>query len=209
VARPFYLEALRMLGEGVAGIADIDAALRDAGFRMGPFELVDTIGLDVNLSVSESVHAQFFGDPRYRPHPIQRRLIDAGRLGRKSGGGYYDWDDTRRGEPWRPLVRDPALPAPELLAAAAISDRVVATIVNEAASAVEDGVATPDDIDTAMRLGAGYPRGPLAWGQQIGLEEVVRTLEGLHARVPDGRYRVTPLLRELARRGASFVGVGS
>ncbi|MDP9467321.1 MAG: 3-hydroxyacyl-CoA dehydrogenase NAD-binding domain-containing protein [Chloroflexota bacterium] len=205
VARPFYLESMRILGDGAARVEQVDAAVRDAGFRMGPFELVDTIGTDINFSVSESLHEAFFFDPRYRPHLVQRTLVEAGRLGKKSGGGFYDYDaDGARLAPWASLARRPAGPRAEQLTAEQISSRILAAIVNEAASAVAEGVAAPEAIDTAMRLGANYPSGPLEWGERIGLASVVRTLDGLHAAVPDGRYRVVPLLRSLADGNGSF-----
>jgi 3-hydroxybutyryl-CoA dehydrogenase len=205
VARPFYLEALRILGEGAAGVGEIDAAMRGIGFRMGPFELVDAIGLDVNLAVSQSVHEQSCFEPRYRPHPIQRTLVDAGRLGRKAGGGFYEYGtDGAQQAPWPGLARRNGGPRPDQLGAEQIGARILAAIVNEAASAVADGVATPEAIDVAMRLGTNYPSGPLEWGERIGLAHVVHTLDALHASVPDGRYRVVPMLRALAERGGSF-----
>jgi 3-hydroxybutyryl-CoA dehydrogenase len=203
VARPYYLEAMRVLADGVAGVDEIDAAMRDAGFRMGPFELIDTIGADVNLAVSESVYEAFKHEPRYRPESVQRLVVEAGRLGRKSGAGFYDYAaDGSRGMPWAGL---PLGPFPDGAGSGEqISSRVVATLVNEAASAVADGVAEPESIDTAMRLGANYPAGPLEWGERIGLPRVVEILDRLAAQTPDGSYQVVPLLRSLAERGGSF-----
>lgn len=92
VARPFYGEALRLLGEGIASIEDIDSIVRAGGFRMGPFELMDLIGIDINFAVTQSVYQQFFQEPRFRPHPIQRQMVEAGTLGRKTGRGFYTYD---------------------------------------------------------------------------------------------------------------------
>ena len=202
VARPFYLEAMRMAGDGTAGVGAIDAAAREMGFRMGPFELVDTIGADVNLAVSQSVYEAFGREPRYRPHQMQEILVSAGRLGRKTSGGFYDYaPDGIRGNPWSGL---PTGSAQGGLTDGQIADRLLATIVNEAASAVADGVAAPESIDVAMRLGANYPSGPLEWGERVGLAAAVGTLDALDAAAPDGRYRVVPLLRSLAEGGGSF-----
>jgi 3-hydroxybutyryl-CoA dehydrogenase len=96
VARPFYGEALRLLGENVASVEEIDRIVKiEGGFTMGPFELMDLIGLDVNLSVTQSMYDQFFGEPRYRPHPIQKRMVESGMLGKKSGQGFYTYPEKK------------------------------------------------------------------------------------------------------------------
>jgi 3-hydroxybutyryl-CoA dehydrogenase len=211
VQRALYLEGFRIFEEGLGSVEAIDQAVRGIGFRMGPFELADVVGTDVNLAAGTAIFDGFFGDPRLRPALVQRQVVNAGRLGRKSGAGYYDYDpDGVRGSAWAALTRraegGPVL-AP--LDAAQIEARVLAAVVNEAASAVADGVAAPASIDVAMRLASNWPEGPLAWGERLGLGAVVGTLDGLHAIVPDGRYRVTPLLRVLASRGGSFFGDGA
>jgi 3-hydroxybutyryl-CoA dehydrogenase len=202
VQRAYYLEAYRIFEGGLAEIDAIDAAMCGIGFRMGPFELADVVGTDINLAAGLAIFEGYYGDARYRPAQVQRRVLDAGRLGRKTNAGYYDYGtDGARGAPWPALARAPQLP---VLDAAQIEARVLACIVNEAASAVADGVASPDAIDTAMRLASNWPEGPLAWGERIGLPSVVHTLDALHTVVPDGRYRVEPLLRAVADRGGSF-----
>ncbi len=209
VQRAYYLEAYRILEGGLAEAAAIDDAMRGIGFRLGPFELADMVGTDVNLAAGIAIFEGFFGDPRFRPAHVQRRVADAGRLGRKTGSGYYDYGaDGTRGAAWAALAQRPNR-APRLptLDAAQIEARILACIVNEAASAVADGVASPEAIDTAMRLATNWPEGPLAWGERISFTSVVHSLDALHATVPDGRYRVTPLLRDLADAAGSFFAV--
>ncbi|MDQ3688538.1 MAG: 3-hydroxyacyl-CoA dehydrogenase NAD-binding domain-containing protein [Chloroflexota bacterium] len=206
VQRAYYLEACRILEEGVADVATIDDTMREIGFRLGPFELADVVGTDINLAAGTAIFEGFYGEPRYRPCLVQRRLADAGRLGRKTGAGYYDYAvDGSRGAPWAGIAAR-AADAPRMteLGASQIEERILAAIVNEAASAVADGVASAGGIDTAMRLATNWPDGPLAWGERIGLGSVVRSLDKLHASVPDGRYRVIPLLRSLAAAGGTF-----
>lgn len=318
VARPFYGEALKLAGEGVP-VEAIDRAMRGLGFRMGPFELLDLIGLDVNLAATVSVYEAFFHEPRYRPHPLQRQMVDAGRLGRKAGRGFYDHRGEKTGGPAEPSpvgddgggaappalvigdgplaealrerlastehpgeaallvdarVRpDGPLPTaaaglpvasllwgrsaslcagalgrpvagfsmvPPLLDGAAVelsapvsgedealsltrrafaaagfqplvlpdapggvAFRILAMLVNEAASAVAEGLAGPTEIDTAMRLGTNYPLGPLEWSERLGLADVLAALEGLFAELGEDRYRPHPLLRRIVATGGT------
>jgi 3-hydroxybutyryl-CoA dehydrogenase len=192
VARPYYGESLRLLEEGVADAPTIDWAMRElGGFRMGPFELMDFIGNDVNYAVTQSVFEGFFHDPRYKPAITQRRLVEAGLYGRKRERGYYDYHDgATRPEP----TKDETL-------GRAIVDRVVAMLVNEAVDAVYLRVASPRDIETAMTRGVNYPRGLLAWGDEIGAATVLARLEALQAEYGEDRYRPSPLLRRRVRAG--------
>jgi 3-hydroxybutyryl-CoA dehydrogenase len=184
--RPFNLEALRMLGEGVAAHDEIDWVIReDGGYRMGPFELMDLIGIDVNLSVARSFYSQR-AEPRWEPHPIQEEMVAAGRLGRKSGQGFYDYS---AGAP-----RDTGS-APSDSTRRAVLDRIVCQLVNEASFAAEEGVGTSEDIDTAMKLGFNHPRGPFDWLSDYGSKRVVAVLDDLAERVHPERYRVAPALR--------------
>lgn len=310
VARPFYAEALRLLNEGAADCVTIDAVLRDAGgFRMGPFQLMDLIGNDVNFAVTRSVFEAFFNDPRFTPSLRQRDLVDAGFVGRKAGRGFYSYAPNAPELTPRAL---PAIPAPErirlfgdspatialkqrlqraaimehtgqrpdgciaevngtllfvtdgrtatqrafdlehpnlvlidlaldytttprlaisiadqadpsalrnaagLLQAAGIAIshmddtpglivmRTVAMLANEAADAVQQGVCTAEDCDLAMRLGVNYPRGPLAWADEIGAAHIVTVLENMTALYGEDRYRTSPLLRRKALTGSTF-----
>jgi 3-hydroxybutyryl-CoA dehydrogenase len=329
IARPFSGEALRLLGENVAGIRQIDRIARmAAGFRMGPFELMDLVGMDINFAVNKSVFDQFFQEPRFRPHPLQERMVKSGALGRKTGQGWYRYQDGEivdgpdgpaffanpgprlaevrqvavLGDPAMAelveqagyrladgcadadlvIIGDPELlvgrnPRPEALvlveasslstteiaAAMAHPERVVgyggvpsalerqllevapglrtsqdawqqaarfiqslgrdvevihdgpglvvprliACLVNEAAFALQEGIASTADLDTAMKLGVNYPRGPLEWADAIGPERVLGILEGLHRQTGEDRYRPCPLLRKLAAAGGTFAEV--
>lgn len=221
VARPFYGEALKMLGEGFAGISQIDAAMRAAGFPMGPFELMDLIGIDINFAVTRSVHEAFFGEPRYRPHPIQQRMVEGGTIGRKAGRGFYVYEDGEKGEPATMQVTNipsrrtagfiPAETSEEFVRRAGIEvaeeghaeivARILAMIMNEASFAVGEAVASVRDVDIAMRLGTNYPKGPLRWADEIGLDLVMVVLNSLRESFGEERYRPSPLLWQLVRSG--------
>ena len=197
IARPFYGEALRIFEEGIADCATIDWAMRTlGGFRMGPFELMDLIGNDVNFAVTSAVYEGFFFDPRYKPSLTQRRLVDANLLGRKTGRGWYDYRDGAA----PPAPReDPAL-------GSSILDRILAMLINEAVDAVFWRVATPADIDLAMMKGVNYPKGLLAWAEELGYRVALERLERLQAEYGEDRYRPSPLLRRLAASGGTLRG---
>jgi 3-hydroxybutyryl-CoA dehydrogenase len=195
IARPFYGESLRLLEEGLADAATIDWAMRElGGFRMGPFLLMDFIGLDVNYAVTEAIWSAMHFDPRYRPSVTQRRLVEAGLLGRKSGRGFYDYAADA---PSRHAHEDRAL-------GSQIVRRVVAMLINEAIDAVFLRVGNAADIDLAMTKGVNYPRGLLAWGDEMGLDVVLAEIDRLRAEYEEDRYRPSPLLKRMVREGRKF-----
>jgi 3-hydroxybutyryl-CoA dehydrogenase len=180
VARPYYSEALRIYDEGIADMATIDQAMRDQGFRMGPFELMDMIGHDVNYTVTESVFTAMYFDPRFRPSITQKKLVEASWLGKKSGRGFYNYAEGST---------SPA-PSDDANLKKLISDRILAMLINEAFDSAYLGVATPEDIDLAMTKGVNYPKGLIAWGKEIGLPAVREQLTLLQSKYGEDRYRV-------------------
>ena len=198
VARPFYGEALRILEEGLADVVTIDHAMREIGkFRMGPFQLMDYIGHDVNYKVTETVFAAFYYDPRYRPSFTQKRLVEAGYLGRKSGRGFYEYDSDR------PEVS----PRDDFEANKKIVNRILVMLINEAADARYLNVAGSNDIDTAMQHGTNYPKGLLQWADDRGIPRTVEDLDALYNVYHEDRYRCSPLLRKMAAEGKTFFPV--
>jgi 3-hydroxybutyryl-CoA dehydrogenase len=195
VARPYYGEALRIYDEGIADIATIDWAMHDlAGFKMGPFELMDFIGNDINYAVTQVVFESFYYDPRYKPSFTQKRLVDAHYFGRKSGRGFYDY---RTGALKPEPVRDEAL-------GRKVAERIVAMLINEAADALYLRVASRDDIDLAITQGVNYPKGLLRWADEIGIQHVVDRLDALYVEYLEDRYRCCPLLRRMVREERTF-----
>jgi 3-hydroxybutyryl-CoA dehydrogenase len=195
VARPFYGESLRQLEEGIADVATIDWAMKEiGGFKMGPFELMDLIGNDVNYAVTTSVFEALYFDPRYKPSVIQRRMVEAGQLGRKSGKGYYDYGSGA------------VAPKPNTDKALGtrVVDRVVAMLINEAADAVSNRIATRDDVDLAMTKGTNYPKGLLKWADEIGIKVVVERLTTLQEQYGEDRYRPSWALKRMANEGKRF-----
>jgi 3-hydroxybutyryl-CoA dehydrogenase len=195
VARPFYSEALKIYEEGLADFATIDWAMKEfGGFRMGPFELMDYIGNDVNYSATKAVYDGTNHDPRYKPSPIQKKLMDEGLLGRKSGKGYFDYSEN---------AVNPEPNKNEKLGQQ-IFNRVLAMLINAAADALHRSIATRDDIDTAMTTGVNYPKGLLKWADDIGLNAPLSQLKDFHTQSGDDRYIASPLLEKMVEDNSTF-----
>ena len=195
VARPFYSEALRIYDEQLADMATIDWAMREfGGFKMGPFELMDLIGHDVNYVVTETVWKQFYYDPRFKPSLTQKRLLEAKFFGKKTGRGFYDYrEGTNLPEP----KKDETL-------AKYIVNRVLCMLINEAADTKYLGIASASDIDLAMTKGVNYPKGLLKWADEIGLAQILSTLNDLYEEYQEDRYRACIILKQMVKQGKSF-----
>lgn len=189
VARPFYSEALRIYEEGIADMPTIDWAMKEfGGFKMGPFELMDLIGHDVNYVVTETVWKQFYFDPRFKPSLSQKRLLEAGFLGRKTGRGFYNYaEGTSLPEP----KKDETL-------GKLVFNRILAMLINEAADTLYYQIANKEDIDLAMTKGVNYPKGLLKWADEIGPKNVLKTIQDLYDLYQEDRYRPSVGLKKMA-----------
>ena len=195
VARPFYGEALRIYEEGISDFVTIDWSLKElGGFRMGPFELMDFIGNDVNYTVTETVFKAFYNDPRYKPSFTQKRLSEAGYLGRKTGKGYYNYSE------------ESIKPKPNINKELTeqIFNRVLVMLINEAADALYLNIASAEDIDSAMTKGVNYPKGLLAWADEKGIDWCVNKMDELYNEYHEDRYRCSPILRKMNREHKTF-----
>lgn len=206
VARPYYGEALRIWEEGLADLNSVDSIMKArGGFRMGPFELMDYIGHDINYTVTASVFEAFYFDPRYKPSLSQKRLVEAGYLGRKSGRGFYHYDEN--GVKMQVAVRDvrghPALNLTET-EKQHIFERILVMLINEAADALHWSVANKSELDLAMIQGVNYPKGLLAWADEWGLDRVCACMDSLYEQYREDRYRLSPLLRKMLEKGEKF-----
>ena len=188
IARPFYGEALRLVEEGIAEPEEIDEVMRSNGFRMGPFELMDLIGIDVNFAVTRTVYEDYFFDPKYRPSLLQQRMSEAGLLGRKTGKGFYHYTS---GNPSSKEITITESKKNDIFL------RILSMLVNEALEAKRLKVASQEDIEKAMLKGVNYPKGLIAWGQEVGYNVIATCLANLYDRYQEDRYRSSPLLKDL------------
>jgi 3-hydroxybutyryl-CoA dehydrogenase len=198
VARSFYSESIRIYEEGFADFATIDWAMKNiGGFKMGPFELMDFIGNDVNYKVTESVWTQFFYEPRFKPSLTQKRLYEAKLFGRKSGRGYYDYSQGA------------VMPEPQKNEelGKSIFYRVISMLINEAADSLYLQLASAEDLDLAMTKGVNYPKGLLKWGDELGLTNILDILNNLYLEYAEDRYRPSVLLKRMVSENRTFYPV--
>ncbi len=188
IARPYYGEALRIVEENIATPEQVDDAMKTLGnFKMGPFELMDLIGVDVNFAVTTTVYKDYFYDPKYKPSLLQQRMSEAKLHGRKTGKGFYDYSE---GAEKTVAQKDDVLYKQIFL-------RIISMLINEAVEAKRLGVANDEDIELAMQKGVNYPKGLLGWGQEIGYAKISETLQSLYEEYQEERYRQSPLLRKM------------
>lgn len=187
IARPFYGEALRIVEENIATPEQVDDAMRTLGnFRMGPFELMDLIGIDVNFAVTTTVYKDYFNDPKYKPSLLQQRMNEARLLGKKTGKGFYDYaESAAKPEP----LKDEKLYKEVFM-------RIISMLINEAVEAKRLKIASDEDLEMAMQKGVNYPKGLLAWGAEIGYDKVSDTLQNLYNKYQEERYRQSPALQK-------------
>lgn len=200
IARPFYGEALRLVEENIATPEQIDEAMRSLGnFKMGPFELMDLIGIDVNFSVTKTVYADYFYDPKYKPSLLQQRMSEAKLHGRKTGKGFYDYAETDKGGSANKESQNATKPIPDKdeKLYEEIFLRILSMLINEAIEAKRLGIASDEAIELAMQKGVNYPKGLLSWGKEIGFEKISETLQNLYETYQEERYRQSPLLRKM------------
>lgn len=192
IARPFYGEALRIAEEHIATPEQIDDAMRTLGnFKMGPFELMDLIGIDVNFSVTKTVYQDYFYDPKYKPSLLQQRMSEAKLLGRKTGKGFYDYAEKSQ----EPRAKSQDIVDEKLYEM--IFMRIISMLINEAVEAKRLKIANDEDLELAMQKGVNYPKGLLAWGKEIGYEKISETLQNLYEEYQEERYRQSPALRTM------------
>ncbi|MFT4662670.1 MAG: 3-hydroxybutyryl-CoA dehydrogenase, partial [Patiriisocius sp.] len=197
---PFYGEALRIYEEGIADFSTIDHSLKTlGGFRMGPFELMDFIGNDINYTVTETVFNAFYFDSRYKPSFTQKRFLEAGYLGRKSGVGYYEYNENGRS-----VISNDSEKSHNSKLSQQIFERILVMLINEAADALFWNIASAEDIDTAMTKGVNYPKGLLTWADEKGIDWCVNAMDNLYNEYHEDRYRCSPLLRKMNRENKNF-----
>tara|TARA_B100000035_G_scaffold77790_2_gene64909 strand:- start:6027 stop:7181 length:1155 start_codon:yes stop_codon:yes gene_type:complete len=186
IARPFYSEALRIYDEQIADFATIDFAMKEVGgFKMGPFELMDFIGNDVNYAVTESVFKSFYYDPKYKPSLTQKQYANAGWLGRKTNKGYYDYNSSSKN-----------VPSKDVTLLNLIFERILVMLINDAVDAFYLGIASKEDIDLAITKGVNYPKGLIAWGEEKTFSWVEKKMDELYENYKEDRYRCSPLVRK-------------